>query len=186
MYYISMLHTSFESVILPVKRNLQDEKYDCGPASLKIILDTLGKEIDEEKLMEMGKTTPEDGTTPKALITTLNKLKVAHTVFERSSVTIVESAITNLNLCLIDYQSWGDNGKEYEKLETGHYSVIFGFNKTHFYIADPAKRHTEKCDEWGFRTIRKDLFEKHWKDVESNGKKTFHWMMSVPLFQEFI
>lgn len=47
----------FHKVILPIKPNIQDTNYDCGAASLKIILNTLGIQVDEEKLMELTETT---------------------------------------------------------------------------------------------------------------------------------
>ena len=178
-----MSHSLYPTVILPVRRNLQDTHYDCGPASLAIILETLGRHYTEETLMKWGHTTPQDGTTPEMLDHILNKIEVRHEIFPHASIGLVEQEIRNFNLCLIDYQAWADGGSEIEEVESGHYSVIFGFNETHFYLADPAKRHTKVDKEWGFRTIGKDLFAKRWYEQEENGEKTYHWMMSVPLVQ---
>lgn len=178
-----MSHTYFPRVILPIKLNLQDTAYNCGPASVKIILETLGISIDEEKLMKMQKTTPKEGTSPNNLVKCLADLGIKHEVIEHASITNIEDKIRQFNLCLVDFQAWGDGGNEFKGLETGHYSVVFGFNKTHLWVADPAKHHTEKQKSWGARKIRKDLFTQRWADKEASGIKTHHWMVSVPLFQ---
>lgn len=36
---------------------------------------------------------------------------------------------------------------------------------------------------WGFWTIRKDRFVWRWADGETEGKKTRHWLLTVPLLQ---
>lgn len=178
-----MGYTYYPKVILPLRRNLQDTSYDCGPASLKIIFETLGIHIGEEKLMKMGKTTPEKGTSPEELINILNELAIKHVVVEHATIELIEQKIRQLNLCLVDYQAWGESGEEFKGLETGHYSVIFGFDKTHLWLADPAKHHTKKQKKWGARKVRKDLFATRWDDKEESGIVTHHWMVCIPMVQ---
>ncbi|MCJ7792694.1 MAG: cysteine peptidase family C39 domain-containing protein [Candidatus Marinimicrobia bacterium] len=178
-----MAYAYYPKVILPIRRNLQDTTYDCGPASLKIILETLGVHLDEKKLIKMGKTTPKEGTRPEALIKTLKELGLRHKLIEHANLEILVKAIRHLNLCLVDYQAWGDSGEEFKGLETGHYSVVFGFNKTHLWIADPAKHHPKKQKKWGVRKVRKDLFGQRWADKEVDGTKTHRWMVAIPIVQ---
>lgn len=174
----------YHKVLLPVRLNLQDTVYDCGPASLKIILETLGLPLSEERLMRMGKTTPEKGTSPENLMRTLDDLGVKYEVFERANLEIMEEKINDLNLCLIDYQGWGEGGSDFEDLRTGHYSVVFGYSRHHLYVADPAKHHLKKQEKWGARRIRKDIFYKHWADKEEPGaEEVVRWMVTVPLTQ---
>jgi len=181
-----MAYKYFNTIILPVRRNIQDTAYDCGPASLKIILETIDREFSEENLIKICKTTPKFGTNPQALEFALKKLEVKHETIQRASIKIVENKIRKLNLCVINYQAWGKCGQDYKNLETGHYSVIFGFNHEHLYIADPHKNHTEKHNEWGFRTIDKKLLCERWKDkFLSNGETTYHWMIAVPIVQKY-
>jgi ABC-type bacteriocin/lantibiotic exporter with double-glycine peptidase domain len=178
-----MPYNFYQNVILPIRRNLQDTKYDCGPASLEIILETLGRDIREKTLMRIAHTTLQ-GTSPENIAHTLRKLKIKHQIIPHGSIALIEEKIRNFNLCLVNYQAWGENGAEIKNLDSGHYSVIFGFTPTHFFVADPAKRHTVKYNkQWGFRTIKKNLFSKRWRDKEENGEKTFHWMLAVPLNQ---
>jgi predicted double-glycine peptidase len=179
-----MPYGNFDKVILPVRRNIQDTDYDCGPASLKIILETINKSVSEKRLMGFCNTTSRFGTSFELLSKTLDKLGVEHKVHRRANVRLVEEKIFDLNLCLIDYQSWGEGGKDYKDLKAGHYSVIFGFNKTHFYVADPNKKHTSKYEEWGFRTMNKRLFNNNWNDEEGFGIIKYHWLIAVPLSQK--
>ncbi len=179
-----MPYSNFDKVILPVRRNIQDNGYDCGPASLKIILETIGKSVDEKRLMGICNTNSKFGTNFKFLSKALDKLKVKHKVCRRASIKFIEEKIIDLNLCLIDYQAWGEGGKDYKNLKTGHYSVIFGFNKTNFYIADPNKKHTSKYEEWGFRTMNKKLFNNNWNDEEESKVAKHHWLITIPLSQK--
>lgn len=181
-----MAYKYFDAIILPVRRNIQDTTYDCGPASLKIILETIDQDFSEESLIKICKATPEFGTNPQALDFALKKLEVRHETIERASIKIIENKIRKLNLCIINYQAWGKCGQHYKNLETGHFSVVFGFNSEHLYVADPHKNHTEKCNEWGFRTIHKKLLNERWKDkIPPNGDLTYHWMIAVPLVQKY-
>lgn len=178
-----MAYAYYPKIILPVRRNLQDTTYDCGPACLKIILETLGIHLSEQRLMKLCRTTPNEGTNPQNMINLLKKLKIAFEVIDHADIDLIEEKIRNLNLCIVDYQAWGDGGSEYRGLDTGHYSVVFGYNKTHFWIADPAKHRTEDHKKWGTRKMRKDFFSEHWADKEEQGTQTYRWMIAVSLAQ---
>ncbi|MBI4433492.1 C39 family peptidase [Candidatus Uhrbacteria bacterium] len=176
-----MAYAYYPRIILPVRRNIQDTKYDCGPASLKIILETMGHHPSEETLMRLAGTTPKDGTSPRGLHRTLTQLGIRSHVHAHASVARVEAEIQACRLCVIDYQAWGESGRDFALRLTGHYSVIFGYTPTHFHVADPSKHRTKIRRTWGFRMIRKDLFVQRWADTESDGVPTRHWLLSVPL-----
>lgn len=173
----------YPKIILPVCLNIQDTTYGCGPASLKIIFDTLGIHLSEEKLMKMTKITPKGGTKPAELVKVLTELRIKHKEISHASIEMIEDKIRSLNLCLVDYQAWGEGGTDYKGLKTGHYSVVFGFDKIRLWIADPAKHHSEKQRKWGARKIRKDIFVQNWADKEVSGIETHHWLIAVPLVQ---
>lgn len=177
--------TYYTKVVLPVRKNLQDVSYDCGPASLLIILSTLGIQITEKELMRRCKTNFRDGTTPEDMIAAFKEMKIAYQEYHPASIRLLQEQIRTLHLCMVDYQAWGDSGSQYKGLDTGHYSVVFGYNKTHLWIADPAKHKTKKQKKknWGARKVRKDVFNKHWADKETDGTKTSKWMVAVPLVQ---
>lgn len=172
-----------DTVTLPIIRCLQDKRYTCGPASLKIVLASLGVAMSESRLEELCKTTAQCGTRPQALSVALGQLGVAHDIVEPSSVSLLEESIRSLKLCIVDYQAWGRHGRDFHTMSTGHYSVAFGFQGDHFLLADPAKKTATTSASWGIRRMRKDLFEKRWRDRTRDGLETFRWMLRVPLFQ---
>lgn len=131
--------------------------------------------------MRLGRTSPEEGTSPQHLLDTLSYLGIPYHTCHGENVTHIEEEIRKLRLVLVDYQSWGKSGEEYANLDTGHYSVVFGYSKTHLYIADPSKTKTPAHDTWGFRTIKKELFGERWIDKESDGTVHKQFMISVPL-----
>lgn len=181
-----MSFSYYSEVILPVKPNLQDTHYDCGAASLEIILQTLGKSISEEELMKLSETSIEDGASPKHLMRVLNKLGVRYELIPDGSIELIEEKIKLLNICLVVYQMPGYSDNIYKKLEAGHYSVIFGYNKENFWIADPAAHreigHTHKYRA-GIHEIEKGQFNKRWIDIGGDHVIYRHWMLCVPLAQ---
>jgi predicted double-glycine peptidase len=166
------------SVVLPVRKHLQNREYTCGPAALRIILETLDVHTllpSETTIAKWCFANDKNGTDPDNMVTVLKRLEVQHTVSISASLGDIERSIRRFELCLVDYQAHDDGSKD------GHYSVIFGFDETHFYIADPYKKKVAHKKEWGFRRIRKDLFEGRWHARHSDGARVIRWMIAVPL-----
>lgn len=171
-------HNIYPSVILPVHRHLQYDEYTCGPASLRIILETLnGRETlpSEAEIAQWCLANDINGTDPDMMVRVLERLGVRHSVPDHATLSMIEQSLRRFELCLVDYQAHDDGSRD------GHYSVIFGFDETHFFIADPYKKKGMRNKEWGFRRIRKDLFEKRWHARHSDGVRVTHWMVAVPL-----
>ncbi len=166
-----MSNRRYPVVILPIRNILQNTPFSCGPASLKMVLDFLGITVAEKKLANIAKTTPTHGTRPADLSKTLAHFHVRHRVFQHASLTILEEKIRTLQLCIVNFRAWKE----------GHYSVAFGYSATHILLADPYKKKSSKTTPAGFRAIRKDLFEKRWRDTFPDDEKTDHWMIAVPL-----
>ncbi|MDD5083671.1 MAG: C39 family peptidase [Candidatus Moranbacteria bacterium] len=170
-------HNIYPSVILPVHRHLQYEEYTCGPASLRIIVETLNgrdKLPSELEIAKLCGTNPKTGTDPDRMVSALESLGVEHVVQEQATLQTIEECIRRFQLCLVDFQAHDDGSKD------GHYSVVFGFDETHFFIADPYKKKGMRNKEWGFRRIRKDLFEQRWHARHIDGVRVVHWMVAVP------
>lgn len=74
--------------------------------------------------------------------------------------------------------------KEIQDLESGHYSVVFGYDKKYLWLADPSKHHTHKQKMWGARKINKKLFNKVWIDTNDNTKIYKKWILTVNLSQK--
>lgn len=169
-----------QTVMLPLRKWVQTNPYSCGPASLKIVLGSLGLEHDEARLGALAGTSPRAGTQPEGLRRALRVLGVPHEVVEPAEIADVETRIRRFEYCVVDYQAWGRRGREFHELRTGHYSVIFGFDPTHFWLADPAKKPRDGSRSWGVRTMRKDLFRRRWRDRGPGGLRTHRWMMCIP------
>ena len=54
---------------IPLSR--QENSYSCGAAAIRSVLLKLGVEVKEKLLRDLLKTTPEDGTDPRAMISFL-------------------------------------------------------------------------------------------------------------------
>lgn len=198
-----MPYSHYPTVLLPIRRNIQDTPYDCGPAVLTIVLETLGRDISEKTFMRLASTDSASGTEPPMLSNALKKLGVRHKIYPRGSIELIEQSINALCLCIVNYQAWARGGTMLAKLQSGHYSVIFGLNSTHFFLADPWKKKKPQATEGGFRTIKKTLLLKRWKYRVNTKKKklllqkqkykkyrtsdsenaTYRWLITVPLAQ---
>ncbi|MDD5290309.1 MAG: cysteine peptidase family C39 domain-containing protein [Patescibacteria group bacterium] len=174
-----MAYRKYHTIILPARLSVQKRSYDCGPVSLKIILETLGQKTDEKKLMKLCQAEPKYGSQQINLSRALKKLNIKHEVFENANLKLLEQKIRHFNLCLVEYQTRGKSGKDYRELLVAHFSVIFGFDETHYYLADPDKY---KGGQKGFRTIRKDIFLKNWIGIKNKqGDVLRRGMIAVPL-----
>src|SRR3989338_2352483 len=179
-----MKNNFFHTIILPINPiELQKTNYDCGPASLQFVLNILQKDTEKHIIAEIARTSKEGGTNPKGLEAVLRAFNIRYEIAHPGSIELLEKKIRELNLCIVNYQAWARGGSEMKYLNAGHYSIVFGYNKTHFFVADPSKYPTPKSPTSGFRTIRKDLFIKRWRDEEENGTQTDRFMLSIPLFQ---
>lgn len=168
----------YPSVVLPIRKHLQFEEHTCGPASIRIIVETLnGHDTlpSEKEITELCRTNSKTGTDPDMMVEVLSDLNIRHFLLEHATLDTIESCIRRFELCLVDYQAYDDGTGD------GHYSVIFGFDETHFLVADPAKKKSAHTKEWGFRRIRKDLFEKRWHARHIDGVRALHWMVAIPL-----
>lgn len=169
--------------MLPVRKHLQQRPWSCGPASLRIVLHSLGLHLGEEELIHMSDASRERGTQPAGLMRALDHLRIQYQEVEPGSLAAIERHLHAFEYVVVDYQAWGRRGHDYRALLTGHYSVVFGFNASHLFLADPAKKPRTGIDPWGTRSVRKDLFERRWRDRGPGGLRTHRWMLCVPLAQ---
>lgn len=178
-----MWERRYHSVVLPVDFTVQQTDHTCGPACLKIVLRSLGLEgVKENILAKLCQTTEQHGTDPNKMAPTLRAFGVrCREVRHGGSVEDIENELDNFRLCIVEYRAWGQGGTD---INNGiHYSVIFGYDRTHFFMADPYKGEHSKSKRYAFRTIRKDLFQKRWWARDSHGKKIHHWYIAVSLKQ---
>ena len=151
-----------KKAVLQIGTIRQPNNYVCGPATLKLVFDFFGKKISLDEIIFVAKSTFEGGTSPKNLIKTARKFGFKTLQKSNATITDIEKQIEKQFPVIIVYQAWGD----------GHYSVIYGFNKTYFFISDPAF-------EKGYRKIKKEVLVNSWHDFDMHGKPFNQWMMVI-------
>ena len=172
------------TTILPVYACEQRSNYDCGPAALRSVLLSLGKHISHDEVLQLCPPHPIYGTPPESIRATMDQLGVSYRDLHRNSQQDLEQCVDKFHLCLVAYQAWWASAAEVSKLEGGHYSVVFGYDKTHFFLADPSVHPTLKQPYLKpIRRVRKDIFMSRWKDYDMLDNKYEQWMLAVPLNQ---
>ena len=86
----------------------------------------------------------------------------------------IKAELMEGRLCMVAYQAWGAK-KFYKKLQSGHYSVVFGMEKDYLWLADPFVKGDRVRYKRGIRKIKKDIFEKRWVDEDGLD----HWYLAV-------
>lgn len=165
-------------LILPVKPVVQANNYECGLACTQSIL--ASKKIRSNRLLlkkRLG-TSKEGGTMPSKIKEVLRERGLKVTEKHGSTLEELESNIKKGKICLVAYQAWGDK-KYFEKMQSGHYSLVVGFEKDFLWLMDPNVRGKRVKYRKGVRKIGKEVFEARWKDEDAKQKLYDHWYLAV-------
>lgn len=165
-------------LLVPVKPTRQQNGYECGLSSVMTILKTLGVRVRKDSLKRKLGTTRRHGTHPEKIKALLANMDLGYKEKHRASLKDLENKVKKQKLCLVVYQAWGSQ-KYYDKLESGHYSVVFGVEKDFLWLADPFVKQKKTRYGKGIRKIKKTTFEGRWKDIDHKGKVYDHWMLAV-------
>lgn len=166
------------AVLLNVGTFRQTNEYSCGPAAIKIILDSFGEKVSFAELVHRAKTTKHDGTCPENLEKAVNSLGYATFVQMNADIGDIERFLNGGLPVIVNYQSPYDeyqlraliSGKK--KYDDGHYAVVRGMNKKQLFLSDPAH-------EGGYNEVDKSVFVKLWYDKENNGNVFERWLMII-------
>jgi ABC-type bacteriocin/lantibiotic exporter with double-glycine peptidase domain len=165
-------------LLLPVKPVIQRNSYECGVACVGTILKTIGLKYDRIKVKEALKTNPKWGTDQAMIKKYLRDCGVSFLVRKESSIVEVERQVKKGRLCLVAYQAWGAK-KYYETMQSGHYSVVCGYENNYLWLADPFVKKKSLRYQRGLRKIRKEVFLERWKDVDSKDKVYSRWFLAI-------
>ena len=129
-------------VLLPVNHLVQLGDYDCGIASVAVLMGFgVVPQIDEKKY----------GLSPEIGISHEDLVNYSADIYEpklstkyNSTIEDIVGKISNRTLVMVNYQFEGD----------GHYSVVFGYDKDNVYILDVSDGKEKK--------IKNEVFEKIW------------------------
>lgn len=136
----------------PVPKYEQKEPSACGPAALRSVLLSYGKDVSEKRLSELAGTTKEKGTTPQGLVHAAEELGFKAKAFEESTFKQLDDLVMNQDLPVI--VSWYSPRGYVE----GHYSVVTKVDEKHVHIMDP--------QDGTNRALARDDFQALWFDFE--------------------
>lgn len=166
-------------VKLPVSPVRQDYNFDCGKASVKTLLKSIGIEIEEEILQSILRTNRVSGTHPKNMIEAFRHAGLEFVEKVGATVDDIEEKIRDGYYCMVVYQAWG-SPEEFKNLECGHYSLAYGYDDTGIHLADPAMEEVDSEGMGnGLKRVLKSDFDNDWCDQDYQGNKYDHWMVAV-------
>ncbi|MDO8581459.1 MAG: cysteine peptidase family C39 domain-containing protein [bacterium] len=138
----------------------------CGPASLKTILDHLGRSREEQELVRLCGTS-DHGTEHAGLIVTAQTLG-AH-IFEKTDGALEEIAWFLVTPKLPVLVAWWS---DYHPPAGPHYSVICRMSRNYVFLADPEEKRV--------RRMRHHSFLTRWHDCDTSIARTYErWYMVI-------
>lgn len=164
----------------PEKIVTQKFDYDCGGAAVSTLLLMLGKEeVLKTDVYERLKVNPIDGTKSINIKKFFDEEKIPYLEIWEASLSDVENVLSNNGVVLISYQSECGE-EEIDKLECGHYSIIFDLDEEFVWLIDPSweEEYVPGSGIGVFKTERVE-FEKRWIDKGVDGEIYNRWMMAV-------
>ncbi len=154
--------------------------YDCGGASFCTWMLMINREdVLKTDVYRRLDVNPIDGTKSEKIKELLEEEKIPYLEIWEANLTDVEKVLNNDGVVLISYQSEGTK-EEIEKLECGHYSIIFDIDEKYVWLIDPSWNE-EYTPGAGIGVVRVERveFEKRWIDKGIDGTIYGHWMLAV-------
>lgn len=154
--------------------------YDCGGAAVSTLLLMLQREeilkTDVYKRLDVN---PIDGTKSEKIKELFDEEGIAYLEISKAELGDVERVIAAGGVCLISYQAWGEP-EEIEKLECGHYSILFDIDKEDVWLIDPSADE-EYTPGTGVGVVKRSRheFEKLWIDKGVDGTVYERWLLAV-------
>lgn len=164
----------------PEKIVVQKYDYDCGGAAVSTLLLMLNRE-DVLKTDVYGRldVNPIDGTKSEKIKKMFDEENIPYIEFMSADLGDLEDVIDVGGICLISYQSEGTH-EEIEKLECGHYSIVFDIDSEFVWLIDPSyEEEYEPGNGIGVVKRPREEFERLWVDKGSDGTIYDKWMMAV-------
>lgn len=148
------------AVQVPLPRVSQSSTQDCGKGAMQSIGKYYGDDIDVV-------THPDYGAPPADLVKAA--LSNNYKVITKYGMTVdnVRSYLDDGKAVIVCLQAYGSD-KFYKRAESGHYSVVIGYDDNNIYLQDPMMTHRE-----GKRSsLTIPEFETRWMDEDKDG---FHY-----------
>jgi len=165
---------------IEVKPVVQKNDYDCGGAAVSTLLLMLQREdvLKTDVYSRLG-VNPVDGTKSIKIKELFNEEGISYLEILRGSLVDIENIIAAGGVCIMSYQAWGEP-EEIERLECGHYSIIFDIDEEFVWLIDPSWE-GEYVSGLGLGVIKrpKEEFDKLWIDKGIDGTIYEKWLLAV-------
>ncbi len=165
----------------PEKIVFQRDDFDCGWGIVCTLLLMLQREeVLKTDLYLRLDVNPVDGTKSEKVKKLFDEENIPYIEFWKADLTDLEKVVSVGGVCLVSYQAWGEP-EEVERLECGHYSIVFDIDDEFVWLIDPSYDDEEYMPGLGIGVVKRPRaeFEKLWIDKGSDGTVYEKWMMAV-------
>ncbi len=147
---------------LDIKYYPQHEDYSCGPVSLRMVFEHLGRKYSEKKMISLCKALPKTGTSHKRMIDEVKNEGFTFIAGNNKSIADITKFLDAGYPVIVNYFN--------PLVKKGHYSVVEGYDKDEkvLMLADPANGQDY--------TLSWNEFNKLWTNYKKTSK---HWMLVV-------
>lgn len=156
----------------------QSTSYTCGVASMQSVLFYYGDEWREDKLAQNLKTTSENGTNYKNMLSFAKSLGYETSTKNEITLEELKKFIDQKRPVIVPIQAWSDKPADYKSdWEDGHYVVVAGYDKENFYFMDPSTL-------GHYTYISAEEFDTRWHDMDSDPANTKLIHFGVIIYKE--
>lgn len=157
----------------PVIHERQTNDYNCGPAALKAVENTMGVGPSDQKSYQVESGTDSDKGTP---ITNLEQTAAGHGLQVNSQgqmdLAQLQQSVQAGKPVIVAVQLDGEGGGPDSGWEAGHYVVVTGINNGQVTFMDPSSESPERS--WPI-----EEFVKRWHDHDHKGQIYNQWGMTL-------
>ena len=116
----------------------QTYNYDCGAKAMHAVLTYYGIDTNENKILQIAKTTPKRGTPVHGMIRVAQHFKLKARIEELSIPKLKKYIDREIPVILL-LQAWGGQVADLKRdWKDGHYVVAIGYDKERIYFEDPS------------------------------------------------
>ena len=157
----------------------QATEYSCGASALQAVLSYWGMEVEEEALMKLLHTTPEEGTYPEDIVRGAQSLGFTAELKHSLTLEEVEQFTAEGDPMIALAQLWRSETNSpaavTEDWDDGHYVVVLGVDDDYVHFQDPYARMSK-----GF--MPRASFVEHWHQVMGGDLRKNPKLMQVGIF----
>jgi predicted double-glycine peptidase/uncharacterized membrane protein len=140
----------------------QHTEYSCGASALQAVMHFWGKSVDEEDLMVMLGTTPEEGTYPEDMVRVARSQGLEAELRANLTIDDVARVTARGEPVIVLGQAWRSQNSGATSMaddwDDGHWFIVLGVDDEYVYVEDPYARMGK-----GFQP--REAFEERWHNV---------------------